>query len=503
MKKQHFLSTVLDRPIAFHRVFVGVAGGVLPALMLSQAVYWAARTDDPDGWFYKTAEEWKDEIGFSRKELETARSRLTVQPFWQEKLAGAPARLHYRVDLEALLKVLQGEVQPLTVDDVLTTQRSQLIHVSKAGYMRARKTLGVENTYLIDYANVLSKHGMTCAACGKQIVGGLGTDSQCLSFAYVTPLPDGGTHDEDNLRPVHIGCRGEEIEDPDCLPETNQIAYPKQTSLFQVNNLVCLPETNSYIETETTAETTSLNPTRAGEENLFCANTGSEAKSLIEEKQPDRDVLADHFPAGAAQSVALSDNMGLDPLLSFARPDWRQPRGGNVGASLMASRIRSSDAGLDPATETALVNEMADIYGTLSLVDAGDDGELLRLKGLVLLLWGMEFRTVKQVRSLKALWDEKYPTWGIPQGKQFIQFASAVKDGKVQSVEDGAKHNGQPRQPQYQRKGAANTTGLDYNAIQAENQRLMEQQPLSPEVLAMARELGIDPGRIGRGAGAQ
>jgi hypothetical protein len=48
---------ILDRPIAFHRCLVRVTKSVAAALMLSQAIYWSNRTKDPDGWFWKTAED--------------------------------------------------------------------------------------------------------------------------------------------------------------------------------------------------------------------------------------------------------------------------------------------------------------------------------------------------------------------------------------------------------------------------------------------------------------
>ncbi len=120
--KQHALAAVLDRPIAFHRAFVSIPCadgkrlGVLGALMLSQAVYWALRTEDPDGWFWKTMEEWEAETGLSRYEQETARRRLRQTPFWQEERRGVPARMYYRVDLDALLAVLNGSPQSSLLD---------------------------------------------------------------------------------------------------------------------------------------------------------------------------------------------------------------------------------------------------------------------------------------------------------------------------------------------------------------------------------------------------
>lgn len=99
------LAELLDRPIAFHRAFVQFAG-VTGALLLSQAVYWSRRTSDPDGWFWKTAEEWEGETGLSRHEQDTARGKLRAFSFWQEAKRGMPAKLYFRLDHGALLEAL-------------------------------------------------------------------------------------------------------------------------------------------------------------------------------------------------------------------------------------------------------------------------------------------------------------------------------------------------------------------------------------------------------------
>lgn len=95
---------LLDRPIAFHRVFVDLTGSVTAALLLSQAVYWQRRTGD--GWWYKTREDWCDETGMSPKELDNARRTLRRHGWWHEARRGVPARVWYRVDLHELMAAL-------------------------------------------------------------------------------------------------------------------------------------------------------------------------------------------------------------------------------------------------------------------------------------------------------------------------------------------------------------------------------------------------------------
>ena len=100
------IKKLCDRPIAFHRVYAKISGGITSGLMLSQAMYWSTRTNDSEGWFYKTADEWEEETALSRREQETARMRLRNTGFWEEKLRGVPARLHFRIDLDKLISSL-------------------------------------------------------------------------------------------------------------------------------------------------------------------------------------------------------------------------------------------------------------------------------------------------------------------------------------------------------------------------------------------------------------
>ena len=110
-----------DRPIAFHRGFVTLTGSVTAALMLSQAVYWQRRTHDPEGWWWKTMEDWTEETGLSRKEQENARRRLKTIGLLEEERRGVPARLYFRVDLS----ILNSPPQPICEPNPQFAQKVQ------------------------------------------------------------------------------------------------------------------------------------------------------------------------------------------------------------------------------------------------------------------------------------------------------------------------------------------------------------------------------------------
>ena len=93
---------LLDRPIAYHRAFAAISGSICGGIFLSQAFYWSQRTSDPDGWFWKTQEQWFDETFMTRYEQETARKKLVSIGVLEQKKQGMPAKLFYRIDREAL-----------------------------------------------------------------------------------------------------------------------------------------------------------------------------------------------------------------------------------------------------------------------------------------------------------------------------------------------------------------------------------------------------------------
>ena len=91
---------LFDRPIAFHRVFVTLTGSVKAAVLLSQAVYWQKRAKQADGWWYKTAKEWTEETGLTKREQDTARREC--EKYLNTDLRGIPATLYWQVNEEAL-----------------------------------------------------------------------------------------------------------------------------------------------------------------------------------------------------------------------------------------------------------------------------------------------------------------------------------------------------------------------------------------------------------------
>lgn len=102
---------LLDRPIAYHRCFVRLTGSVTGAVLLSQSVYWQARSKHEGGWWFKTQADWQDETGLTRRELATAKA--ACKNFLESDVRGVPATTWYRVNGKALKDALYEGVLPV------------------------------------------------------------------------------------------------------------------------------------------------------------------------------------------------------------------------------------------------------------------------------------------------------------------------------------------------------------------------------------------------------
>lgn len=98
-----FFAELQTDVIAYHPRLVRVTGGVTSTILLGQLLYWTPRTrPEAEGWIYKTQPELELETGLTRREQDTARKKLRDSGILQEKKVGVPAKLFFRIDLEAL-----------------------------------------------------------------------------------------------------------------------------------------------------------------------------------------------------------------------------------------------------------------------------------------------------------------------------------------------------------------------------------------------------------------
>jgi DnaD/phage-associated family protein len=131
------------------RLFVKLTGDLKAALLLSQCIYWSDKTKRTDGFFYKTAAEFAEEIGMSRHELTHARQTLERLGFLETdvKRADSFPTLHWRVNLRSI-------VDALATPDLPESGKTVLPETGKTEMPKSGKTLTVD--YNIDSVVVVA-----------------------------------------------------------------------------------------------------------------------------------------------------------------------------------------------------------------------------------------------------------------------------------------------------------------------------------------------------------
>lgn len=104
------LRAIFARPVAYHKLLAIAGGSVGAGVFLSQLIYWTDKSKDPDGWIYKTLDDWWCETALGRYELKTIRNALIVRELIEEKLCGVPAKLHYKIQWPELQTALAKAV---------------------------------------------------------------------------------------------------------------------------------------------------------------------------------------------------------------------------------------------------------------------------------------------------------------------------------------------------------------------------------------------------------
>jgi hypothetical protein len=123
--------------ITVPRLFVKITGNMTQAVILSQCLYWSDKGTRPDGWFYKAAHEWADELGITYNQARHSINNLRDAGFIETKLhrANGSPTLHYRVCFEKITESicnisqidLAQETNPIAIgDNSLTESTSEI-----------------------------------------------------------------------------------------------------------------------------------------------------------------------------------------------------------------------------------------------------------------------------------------------------------------------------------------------------------------------------------------
>jgi hypothetical protein len=205
------LVKVFGSATAYYPAFSKVLGDACAGIFVSRLFYWMDKTQDPDGWIYKTAEDMEDETGLTRSNQFTARKKARELGVVEEKLKGVPATMHYRVNLDRLLQ--------LVADDARHNWRDQ---------DQARRALDVYRASLLEF-DKLENEQSSC------------TDSDKLDLRIPTNLIDETmqTSLSEPCKPLYtmdttVGTSVGTSKGDQCiqdLPSPAQTQLPPQTAL--------------------------------------------------------------------------------------------------------------------------------------------------------------------------------------------------------------------------------------------------------------------------------
>src|SRR5260370_19335426 len=92
----------LGRPAVYYPSLAKMFKSIKAAAFIGQLMYWSPRASDPDGWVYKTVDEWTAETGMTYQEQRHARQHLIRLRVLEEHHDRQNHRFYFRVNRKIL-----------------------------------------------------------------------------------------------------------------------------------------------------------------------------------------------------------------------------------------------------------------------------------------------------------------------------------------------------------------------------------------------------------------
>jgi hypothetical protein len=100
---------LLPPPISYYPIFGEISGDGEAGILLSAAWEEHCRSDDPEGWFTKSREQWKRLTGLERHAQEKARKKLKSLGLLTHAKRGMPAKPYFKVNIVRLTELIDGQ----------------------------------------------------------------------------------------------------------------------------------------------------------------------------------------------------------------------------------------------------------------------------------------------------------------------------------------------------------------------------------------------------------
>lgn len=154
MNNETLQSILGSKTVSFYSIFAKAIGSVQAAVMLSQAFFWQEKAKYKNGveiddeiYFQKTANEWYEETGLTKEQQQVARKHLSGCGILIEILAGLPATIHYRVDVNALVAVIDRYLLEGITVAVKRRNKKPSNPRTKSGKFRQQEAVKDGNSY--------------------------------------------------------------------------------------------------------------------------------------------------------------------------------------------------------------------------------------------------------------------------------------------------------------------------------------------------------------------
>ncbi|MDU0452311.1 conserved phage C-terminal domain-containing protein [Staphylococcus chromogenes] len=171
MNNRDYISAVItqfsgrNNVIPIPTVYIQITEDYPSAALLNQMIYWSDRTNRKDGYFYKSYNEWFEELHLTEYQVRRATKKLKSFGFVEtalKKANGAPT-LHYKVDTKEvsewiLKKLKNGNLRNLGMNSEGTQESLTEITTETTTEITAKDILSPSSTAypyrdVIDYLN--------------------------------------------------------------------------------------------------------------------------------------------------------------------------------------------------------------------------------------------------------------------------------------------------------------------------------------------------------------
>ncbi|WP_105992218.1 DnaD domain-containing protein [Staphylococcus chromogenes] len=168
MNNRDYISSIItqfsgqNNVIPIPVVYIKITEDYPSAALLNQMVYWSDRTTRHDGYFYKSYNEWFEELHLTEYQVRRATKKLKSFGFVEtalKKANGAPT-LHYKVDTKAISEWILKKLQNGNLtNSIINTKQTQESLTEITTEITTKNTDKENHHHYIENNNIYSSAG--------------------------------------------------------------------------------------------------------------------------------------------------------------------------------------------------------------------------------------------------------------------------------------------------------------------------------------------------------